>query len=269
LSVVFAALPASSPRMAVRFRPKADGRIPSIDDTACPQTGRYGLGWPAFDIIITLTRHSLNALNFPCILIDRLAHRWDGIAGNKGVPMRHVLGVVFLFVVGSVQAATVWTGPDVVFTKDYGADFTLAANQDFLTSNVILTRGDRGLLCNVAAGDACLPGLYSNPTGTEWAVGDLADYATLSYSDFNSTMSSAPPFNFEGTTMVLHLITDDIYLSLTGLFWQPGNSFECLELLACGAVSYSRSSAVPIPAAVWLFGSGLGLLGWFRRRQTA
>ena len=29
------------------------------------------------------------------------------------------------------------------------------------------------------------------------------------------------------------------------------------------------ASAVPIPAAVWLFGSGLGLLGWFCRRQTA
>ncbi len=28
-------------------------------------------------------------------------------------------------------------------------------------------------------------------------------------------------------------------------------------------------NAVPIPAGVWLFGSGLGLLGWLRRRQTA
>ena len=28
------------------------------------------------------------------------------------------------------------------------------------------------------------------------------------------------------------------------------------------------SAVIPVPAAVWLFGSGLGLLGWFRRRNS-
>jgi hypothetical protein len=30
-----------------------------------------------------------------------------------------------------------------------------------------------------------------------------------------------------------------------------------------------QTTPIPVPAAVWLFGSGLGLLGWYRRRQTA
>ena len=35
------------------------------------------------------------------------------------------------------------------------------------------------------------------------------------------------------------------------------------------ALSNARAfSVVPIPAAAWLFGSGLGMLGWFKRRAT-
>ena len=29
---------------------------------------------------------------------------------------------------------------------------------------------------------------------------------------------------------------------------------------------FAGSTVVPVPAAIWLFGSGLGLLGWMRRK---
>ena len=32
---------------------------------------------------------------------------------------------------------------------------------------------------------------------------------------------------------------------------------------------FAGSTPVPVPAAVWLFGSALGMLGWVRRRKTA
>jgi hypothetical protein len=38
--------------------------------------------------------------------------------------------------------------------------------------------------------------------------------------------------------------------------------------LAAWAVRDGNVAAVPVPAAVWLFGSALGLLGWMRRKRT-
>jgi len=43
--------------------------------------------------------------------------------------------------------------------------------------------------------------------------------------------------------------------------------FGDYSLSSTGVNTYGGSfQVVPIPAAVWLFGSGLGLLGWFRRK---
>jgi hypothetical protein len=47
-----------------------------------------------------------------------------------------------------------------------------------------------------------------------------------------------------------------------GLNWQTAYVTE-------NGMDIFRATVVPIPAAAWLFGSGLGLLGWFRSRQTA
>jgi len=49
------------------------------------------------------------------------------------------------------------------------------------------------------------------------------------------------------------------------IFSQPQGTSE-FNVLAQVKVNVEILSAVPIPAAFWLFGSALGLLGWIRRR---
>jgi hypothetical protein len=66
--------------------------------------------------------------------------------------------------------------------------------------------------------------------------------------------------SFQGGTRVVSAshpvrLGTDMWI-LSGVGYDPGD------------VTATAWSLVPIPAAVWLFGSGLGLLGWFRRRQS-
>jgi hypothetical protein len=56
----------------------------------------------------------------------------------------------------------------------------------------------------------------------------------------------------------------------TGVFPNPtctGNEFTTFDWTA--NITLSKVAAVPIPPAVWLFGSALGVMGWMRRKAAA
>jgi hypothetical protein len=115
----------------------------------------------------------------------------------------------------SGRAATIWTGPLITFTQ--AAPYPNTGDRDQLTPNVALTRaassgsGTGGIFNAVT--ETSFTKLVS-PAGTKWAVGSLADYATLTYTDWTTCGGGNPVHNLPGKQLVMHLISDDIYLSL-------------------------------------------------------
>ncbi len=101
------------------------------------------------------------------------------------------------------------------------------------------------------------------------------------------------PFAFYGADFVGEAVVGDVSSSITGNVFGGGGAlgpigtgdwlnleavfFDVSSTTLSGFPSETLSmtidnvnaSVVPIPAAVWLFGSALAGLGWFRRRQTA
>jgi uncharacterized protein (DUF2141 family) len=122
------------------------------------------------------------------------------------------------------NASTIWNGPTISFlhTDDNGL-------QDQITPNVALTRSsDGGGLYNAVTEMGAVSG--SSPDDTEWAIGTLDNYNTLTYGPCLLEVNNHPP-GYIGTTFVVHLISDDIYLQLTLTDWEgqsgaPGKTFS-------------------------------------------
>jgi len=135
----------------------------------------------------------------------------------------------------SAGAAVIWNGPTITFNQASGSGAI-----DRLTPDVGLTRGSTQGLFNAVteAGYAHL----SSPAGTAWAYGELTNYASLTYTDwedlFGGNAGGGPPATLERDTVV-HLVSDDIYLSIQLTSW-GGSS---------GGFSYVRSTAAFSPPA--------------------
>lgn len=134
------------------------------------------------------------------------------------------------------SAAIIWNGPTIAYTQP-GNDPSQAANQDRLTANVWLTRGiDQGLFNAKTEGGFTH---FFSPDDTEWAYGQLSDYASLTYANWESWNGHNPP-SMVGQDAVVHLISDDIYLSIHFTSWGHFG----------GGFSYVRSTPPPPPLTV-------------------
>ena len=127
--------------------------------------------------------------------------------------------------------ASVWTGSSKIFTKGNNTNPTIESNQDRITDKVWITRANNegGQIYNAVSESASNKNI--SPSGTEWAEGEISNYASLNYKSFRS--ATGKPKNAVGKTYVLHLIDENIYLSLRFISWSGGR---------LGGFSYERST---------------------------
>ena len=150
-------------------------------------------------------------------------------------------------------------------------------------ASAALITGSMGLTGNYSADATTLT--LNTVTGTG-ASGDLGDTDTffgtigtinngvIVYNPFTPVVNllQISGWQVDLTTLVIDpdSTTDKLKLSGTGVL--SGNGFDATSadwtFSAQNAASYSMTiTAVPVPAAVWLFGSGLiGLAGFMRRK---
>ncbi|MCF8219228.1 MAG: T9SS type A sorting domain-containing protein [Bacteroidales bacterium] len=138
----------------------------------------------------------------------------------------YILILTLLLSASFAFGQTIWDGPDMTFTKADNADYTLSANQDSITSNVIITRASSGSIFNIAQENSAS---NNSPVDTEWAIGTTADINSLTFSSFRSITSGGGGSIQLNHPMVLHLITDDIFIDVQFTSWtsgQNGGGFE-------------------------------------------
>jgi hypothetical protein len=150
------------------------------------------------------------------------------------------------------RAIEVWDGPIMGFTNYTGSDPTDPASQDRITPNIWITRGSLQGIYNIALEPGYTHSL--SPVGTEWAYGELANYASLSYTDwedwFGGRNGGGPPSTV-GRDAVMHILPGDIYLSVQFTSWVQQN----------GGFSYNRSTPpTPEPSSGMMILAGLAIL---------
>jgi len=110
---------------------------------------------------------------------------------------------------------TIWAGGSLTFTE------TIAGQTDFITAQTAFTRVNvlYNPMCQTNPGG---PGCsYAGPCNTQWAVGTINNWNTLTYTNFYVANGCNPPGGLP-KTYVVHLLAENIYMQVTFLSWQAG-----------------------------------------------
>jgi hypothetical protein len=152
-----------------------------------------------------------------------------------------------------IRAAEVWDGPLFTYSQP-SADPTQATNQDHITPDVWLTRAASGGLFN-AFYETNATAL--SPANTAWAFGTLTNYDLLTYTNWLAWLHGNSPTTMVGSNIVVHLISEDIYLSFKFSFWASKGA---------GGFTYQRST--PILPVIFAPRTNANN-GWFNFTYTA
>lgn len=206
------------PPPVVKFRLTTSAN-PSDGGTVTPSSGEYNKG-----ASVTVVATASDGYEF---------QDWTGATGTNPsitIVMNSDKTLTANFTEKQDFDGTVWTGTNKTFTKSDGANPTEAANQDRLTNNVWITRGNNGGQIYNAAKESGA-NKQNSPIGTKWAIGTLDDIQSLTFKKFRAAVGS--PKNVPGKNLVLYLEDDDVYLSVKFSSWSSGKK---------GGFSYTRST---------------------------
>lgn len=117
----------------------------------------------------------------------------------------------------------------ISFSKADGADFTLESNQDRITSNVWITRGNAGQIFNIAKENSA--DKADSPAGTLWAKGTVDNIDNLTFRPFR--IGVGQPKGVVGSDLVLYLVEENVYITVKFTSWSQGQK---------GGFSYERST---------------------------
>jgi hypothetical protein len=171
--------------------------------------------------------------------------------------MRLLFTVPLLLVAASLQAAPVTWQIDSLLFDDGGSghgSFTYDANTN-IYSDIYIVTTQGSVLDGAVYEDLNPSGIISGPT------------YLIMVESIEPDMTGVPGMQFGFATELTNA---------GGTISLAGPSFEtfCGDLNCFTTAEPRRSlvvgqiSSVPVPAAVWLFGSALAGLGWMRRRKT-